>query len=265
MAETTKPILEIRQLMGGYPGHVVLDDISFDVRTGEVFVIMGPSGCGKTTLLRTLTGLIDPLDGEVLYRGKRVEGRSALDAYRRSFGMVFQQGALLNSVSLMENVALPLKEHTDLPGWMIRQVVRMKLAQVGLLDARHRLPMELSGGMRKRAGIARALALEPSLLYFDEPSGGLDPITADGIDSLILSLKKTLPVTIVVVSHELASIFKIADRVMMLRDGGIAVLSSRDGVRESGDEVVQQFIHRRAPAEEGAADQFLTDVGGGGV
>jgi phospholipid/cholesterol/gamma-HCH transport system ATP-binding protein len=241
----------------------VFRDISFKVNTGEIFVIMGPSGCGKTTLLRTMTRLIEPLSGEVRYKGRRVEGRAALDAYRRSFGMVFQQGALLNSISLEENVALPLREHTNLPGWMIERVVSMKLAQVGLLDARDRLPMELSGGMRKRAGIARALALEPSLLYFDEPSGGLDPITADGIDNLILGITESMPVTVIVVTHELASIFKIADRVMMLRDGKIAVLSPREDVRHSADEGVQNFINRRAPAEEGAADDFLEAVGGG--
>jgi phospholipid/cholesterol/gamma-HCH transport system ATP-binding protein len=147
---------------------------------------------------------------------------------------------------------------------MVERVVEMKLAQVGLLAAKDRLPMELSGGMRKRAGIARALALEPALLYFDEPSGGLDPITADGIDNLILSLTASLPVTVIVVTHELASIFKIADRVMMLRDGRIAVLSPREEVKNAEDEGVQHFIHRRAPAEEGAADAFLSEVGGGG-
>ncbi len=264
MTNDPDPILEIDHLTGGYPDFVVFREISFTVKTGEVFVIMGPSGCGKTTLLRTMTGLIEPLAGEVRYRGKKVEGQSALDAYRRSIGMVFQQGALLNSISVMENVALPLREHTDFPEWMIRRVVEMKLAQVGLLDALHRMPMELSGGMRKRAGIARALALEPELLYFDEPTGGLDPVTADGIDNLILGLTESLPVTVVVVTHELASIFKIADRVMMLRDGAIAVLSPRDEVKNAKDAGVQRFIHRKAPAEEGAADAFLTEVGGGG-
>jgi phospholipid/cholesterol/gamma-HCH transport system ATP-binding protein len=240
----------------------VIRDVSFDVRAGEIFVIMGPSGCGKTTLLKTMLGLIPPLSGEVRFRGRSIHAPGALDEFRRSCGMVFQQGALLNSVSLTENVSLPLREHTALPDWMIRQVVRMKLAQVGLLEAENRLPMELSGGMRKRAGIARALALEPEVLFFDEPTGGLDPITADGIDNLILSLKETLPVTLVVVTHELASIFKIADRVMMLRDGGIAVLSAREDVKQTPDEGVQHFIQRRAPREEGAADRFLSDVGG---
>lgn len=264
MTDDHPPILEIDHMTGGYPDYTVFSDISFDVKTGEIFVIMGPSGCGKTTLLRTMTGLIEPLSGEVRYKGQVVKGREAMEAYRRSFGMVFQQGALLNSFTIMENVALPLREHTDLPDWMIERVVEMKLAQVGLLEAKNRLPMELSGGMRKRAGIARALALEPALLYFDEPSGGLDPITADGIDNLILSLPKSLPVTVIVVTHELASIFKIADRVMMLRDGKIAVLSPREEVKDAEDEGVQHFIHRRAPVEEGAADAFLTEAGGGG-
>jgi phospholipid/cholesterol/gamma-HCH transport system ATP-binding protein len=176
--------------------------------------------------------------------------------------MVFQQGALLNSVSLEENVGLPLVEHTRLPRWMVDQVVRMKLAQVGLLGSRKLLPVELSGGMRKRAGIARALVLEPDVLFFDEPTGGLDPITADGIDNLVLTLRETLPVTIVAVTHELASIFKIADRVMMLKDGGIAALGSRDEVRGSKDDEVARFISRKAAKEEGAADRFLSEVGG---
>jgi len=204
------------------------------------------------------------MEGPILFDGRSVHDPAALHAFRRSIGMVFQQGALLNSVSLTDNVALPLLEHTKLPRWMIRQVVRMKLAQVGLLSARHRMPMELSGGMRKRAGIARALVLEPELLFFDEPSGGLDPITADGIDNLILGLRKALPVTMIVVTHELASIFKIADRVLMLRDGGIAVLASREEVRNTQDESVRQFIERRAPEELGAADRFLDEAGGGG-
>jgi phospholipid/cholesterol/gamma-HCH transport system ATP-binding protein len=260
MAEPS--LIQIESLDVGYDERLVLRDVSFEVREGEIFVIMGPSGCGKTTLLKAIVGLLEPRSGDIRYRGRSVLDLRAMEEFRRSVGMVFQQGALLNSVSLEENVALPLVEHTSLPRWMVGEVVRMKLAQVGLLEARRKLPVELSGGMRKRAGIARALVLEPDLLFFDEPTGGLDPMTADGIDNLILTLRETLGVTIVAVTHELASIFKIADRVMMLRKGEIAILGRRDEVRSSEDEEVARFIDRRAPREAGAADRFLEETGG---
>ncbi len=262
MAEASG-ILGVRNLQVGYADHTVIRDVSFEVRPREIFVIMGPSGCGKTTLLKAVVGLVPVRGGTVTYRGRSLASPGALHDFRKRIGMVFQQGALLNSVSLEENVALPLREHTRLPEWMIRQVVRIRLAQVGLLDAGHLKPMELSGGMRKRAGIARALALEPELLFFDEPTGGLDPVTADGIDNLILSLRESMPVTIVAVTHELASIFKVADRVMMLRDGGIAVLGTPAEVRASRDEEVLRFIERRAQRIEGAADEFLSRGEGG--
>lgn len=254
------PVIAVEDLEVGFAGRTVIDRVSFRVREGEIFVIMGPSGCGKTTLLKALVGLLRPQAGRILHRGRPLATDEDFDAYRRRIGMVFQHGALLNSVSLEENVALPLREHTDLPEWMIRQVVRMRLAQVGLLEARERMPMELSGGMRKRAGIARALAMEPELLFFDEPTGGLDPVTADGIDNLVLSFRDKLRVTLVVVTHELASIFKIADRVMMLKDGHIAVLAGPGEVRGTDDRAVRDFVERRAPEESGAADDFLSRV-----
>ena len=257
------PVLAVKDLVVGFGERPVLDGISFGVREREIFVIMGPSGCGKTTLLKAMVGLLTPDSGTVWFLGDALAVEADFQRYRHGIGMVFQHGALLNSVSLEENVALPLREHTTLPEWMIQQVVRMKLAQVGLLEARRRMPMELSGGMRKRAGIARALALDPGLLFFDEPTGGLDPVTADGIDNLVLALREKLGVTIVVVTHELASIFKIADRVMMLRDAKIAVLGERESVRATADPGVAAFIGRRAPGESGAADEFLTDPEGG--
>lgn len=262
MVSDDRHILEVKGLTVAYGERVVIEDVSFNVREGEVFVIMGPSGCGKTTLLKAMLGLIGREAGSIRYRGRALDNPAEIARFRRSTGMVFQQGALLNSVSLFENVSLPLTEHTKLPSWMIRLVVRMKLAQVGLLGAIDLFPTELSGGMRKRAGIARALALEPEVLFFDEPTGGLDPTTADGIDNLVLKLRETLPVTIVAVTHELASIFKIADRIMMLRDGAIAVLGTPEEVRASVDGAVDRFINRRAPEEAGAADHFLNDVEG---
>ncbi len=260
---TSTPVLEVRDLTVGYEGRTVVRDVSFSVADGEVFAIMGPSGCGKTTLLKSVLGLLPPLSGEVLYRGAPLRDSSALSRFRRSTGMVFQQGALLNSETLQTNVALPLREHTALPPEMVREVVRMKLAQVGLLEAADRKPGELSGGMRKRAGIARALAVEPDLLFFDEPSGGLDPVTADGIDNLLLSLREALGVAMVVVSHELASVFKVADRILMLRRGTVAALGTREEIRASRDDEVRMFIDRRAAEEPGAADEFLAETEGG--
>lgn len=250
-------ILSVRDLSIGFGERTVIDSVSFAVRRGEIFVIMGPSGCGKTTLLKAITGLIPKSGGEVAFHGRPLETPDDFADFRRRLGMVFQQGALLNSVSLEDNVALPLREHERLPEWMVRNVVRMKLAQVGLLSARRRMPMELSGGMRKRAGIARAIALEPELLFFDEPSGGLDPVTADGIDNLVLALREHLGVTVIAVSHELASIFKIADRVMMLAEGRIAAVGSRREMQAIEDPLVADFIGRRARSEGGAADRFL--------
>jgi len=255
-------ILEAKELTIAYGDQTVIDGISFDVKEREIFVMMGPSGCGKTTVLRALAGLLRPTSGRMEFHGRALEKEVDFEAFRRRMGMVFQHGALLNSMTLEENVALPLREHEHLPEWMIRQVVRMKLAQVGLLAARERRPMELSGGMRKRASIARALVLEPEVLFFDEPSGGLDPITADGIDNLILTLRDTLDVTLVIVTHELPSIFKVADRVMMIRMGRIAALGSREKIRESEDPGVRQFISRRADEEKGAAEEFLEELSG---
>jgi phospholipid/cholesterol/gamma-HCH transport system ATP-binding protein len=259
----TDPILEVRDLKVTFGDRTVIDGISFDVREREIFVVMGPSGCGKTTVLKSIVGLLTPDGGEIRFRGESLNAAGARDRFRRRIGMVFQQGALLNSVSLFENVALPIREHTDLPEWMIERVVSMKLAQVGLLEAGHRLPMELSGGMRKRGGIARALALEPEVLFFDEPTGGLDPVTADGIDNLLLTLRRQLGVTMVVVTHELPSIFKIADRILMLKDGHIATLDDRDAVRETSDRDVRRFVEREAESEEGQADTFLARTEGG--
>jgi phospholipid/cholesterol/gamma-HCH transport system ATP-binding protein len=255
-----KTVLTVEDIRVTYGEQTVLDGVSFDVSEGEIFVIMGPSGCGKTTLLKSVVGLLEPDGGRVSFDGRDLADPGEENAFRRRMGMVFQQGALLNSVSLFENVALPLREHTDLPEWMIERVVEMKLAQVGLLEARYRMPMELSGGMKKRGGIARALALEPEILFFDEPTGGLDPVTADGIDNLVLTLRDQLRVTMIVVTHELASIFKIADRILMIRDGRIATLGTPDEVRADGDAGVTRFIERRAPGEAGAADRFLTEV-----
>ncbi len=221
------------------------------IRRGEIYVVMGPSGCGKTTLLKCLVRLLAPTEGAVLVEGRDIgdldeAGREDL---RRATGMVFQGGALLNSISLRENVALPMRAHLDLPADLVDEAVRMKLAQVGLLEAADRMPSQLSGGMRKRAGIARALALDPRLLFFDEPTSGLDPVTADGMDELVLDLRRALGVTMVVVTHDLPSAAKIADRLVVLSGGRALVEGTWDEVAACADPAVREFLGRRSPRE----------------
>lgn len=200
-----------------YGDYTVMKSLDFTVRRGEVKVIMGGSGCGKSTLLKHLIGLEQAAAGRILY-GDQVFDPSARsgDAIRRRFGVLFQGGALWSSMSVAENVALPLEEYTDLKPAEIREIVEFKLSLVGLVGFGHRFPSELSGGMRKRAGLARAIALDPEILFFDEPSAGLDPLSSRRLDDLILELRDALGATVVVVTHELASIFAIADRALFL-------------------------------------------------
>jgi phospholipid/cholesterol/gamma-HCH transport system ATP-binding protein len=244
----------------------VLDRVDLRVRRGEVFVVMGPSGCGKTTLLKCLVGLMRPTDGEALFEGRSLPsmGPAAFDDFRRAAGMVFQGGALLNSISLRENVALPMRAHTTQPPDLIDEAVRMRLAQVGLLEAADRMPSELSGGMRKRAGIARALALDPSVVFFDEPTSGLDPITSDGIDDLVLALRDGLGVTMVVVTHDLPSARKIADRMLVMGGGRALVEGIRDEVQLSRDPAVRAFLDRQAPRVEAGASVLVEEAAAGG-
>ena len=256
--------LETRDLTVRFGERAVLDRVNLRIGAGEVFVVMGPSGCGKTTLLKCLVRLLEPTEGSVLVDGKDVAGltQEESDDLRRATGMVFQGGALLNSISLRENVALPVRVHLDLPSGVVDEAVRMKLAQVGLLEAAHRMPSELSGGMRKRAGIARALALDPRLIFFDEPTSGLDPVTSDGIDNLVLELREALGATMVVVTHDLPSARKIADRLVVLSRGRALAEGTWDEVQATRDPEVRDFLDRHAvPAEAGAADLFA--AGGG--
>ena len=200
-----------------YGDFVVMQDLDFDVRRGEVKVIMGGSGCGKSTLLKHLIGLEFSREGAIYYDGERFdESPDGCHAFCYQFGVLFQGGALWSSMTVAENVALPLEEYTDLPASEIRDVVEFKLALVGLAGFGQRYPAELSGGMRKRAGLARAIALDPQILFFDEPSAGLDPLSSRRLDELILQLRDSLGATVVVVTHELSSIFAIADRALFL-------------------------------------------------
>ncbi len=211
-------VIEVRDLKMAYGDFVVLKDISFDVRQGEILAIMGGSGCGKSTLLKHLIGLLDPAEGTVKFDG--IDFVAAPEDVRRNiqqgFGVLYQQGALWSSMTLAENVALPLATYTRLKPLKIRRVVEFKLALVGLAGFGDFLPAQLSGGMRKRAALARAIALDPKILFFDEPSAGLDPVTSRRLDELILQLRESLGTTIVLVTHELDSLFTLADRALFL-------------------------------------------------
>lgn len=243
------PAIEVVDLACGYGDTVVLENVSFSVARGEVFFIIGGSGCGKSTLLRHLVGLNPPKTGTVKFLGQPFSQADTTSrrALLRTFGMLFQGGALWTSLSLRQNVALPLEEYTALSRREIDEIATFKLAQVGLGGFEDHFPSEISGGMRKRAGLARALALDPSIVFFDEPSAGLDPVTSRKLDELILHIRETFGTTIVIVSHELASIFGIADRVIMLdRDakGIIAEGRPRALAVNTRDPRVSEFLRR---------------------
>ncbi len=213
----TDIMIKAEKLTMRYGDYTVMESLDFQVRRGEVKVIMGGSGCGKSTLLKHLIGLERAAAGNIYYGGQVFDPDSKdSDVMRRQFGVLFQGGALWSSMSVAENVALPLEEYTDLKPAEIREIVEFKLSLVGLAGFGHRFPSELSGGMRKRAGLARAIALDPEILFFDEPSAGLDPLSSRRLDDLILELRDALGATVVVVTHELASIFAIADRALFL-------------------------------------------------
>jgi phospholipid/cholesterol/gamma-HCH transport system ATP-binding protein len=241
-----------------------LHGISFDVLHGETLVILGGSGSGKSTLLRTLVGLEKPTSGEIWIKGKNIAAlsESELDEIRKKIGMSFQGGALFGSMTVGENVALPLREHTKLEDSTIQIVLRLKLEQVGLEGFEYYMPSQLSGGMKKRAAVARALAMDPEILFFDEPSAGLDPIIAAGIDQLIVELKQAFRMTIIVVTHELASAYLIADRMVLIDKGNIVAIGTPDAMRASTQPRVRQFFDR-VPEPEVAREldylQMLTE------
>ncbi len=246
---TASPAIEVAGLQCGYDDTIVLQDVSFTVARGEVFFIIGGSGCGKSTLLRHLVGLHTPRAGHVRFLGEPFTAAdpAARRALLKSFGMLFQGGALWTSLTLRENVALPLEEYTALTRAEILEVATLKLAQVGLGGFEDYYPAEISGGMKKRAGLARALALDPAIVFFDEPSAGLDPVTSRKLDELVLQIRDTFGTTIVVVSHELASIYGIADRVIMLdraAKGIIAEGKPRELAERSRDPRVVEFLRR---------------------
>jgi phospholipid/cholesterol/gamma-HCH transport system ATP-binding protein len=238
--------ISVRDLRVRYGEREILHGISFDVKPGDTLVILGGSGSGKSTLLRTLVGLERPSSGDIWIGGKNlaVVTDAERDALRKTMGMSFQGGALFGSLTVGENVALPLREHSPLDESTIEIMVRLKLEQVGLSGYEDYMPAQLSGGMKKRAAVARALSMDPQILFFDEPSAGLDPIIAAGIDELILKLKKAFGMTIVVVTHELASAFLIADRMILLDRGVIVADGTVKEMQTSTQPRVRQFLER---------------------
>ena len=244
-----EPIIQVNHLDMGYGSFVLMRDLNFTVKRGEIFIIMGGSGCGKSTLLKILFGLKEPLRGQVLYGDMSLweADPSEREHFMRRFGILYQQGALWSSLTLAENVALPLQLYTKMSPAQIREIVSLKMALVGLAGFEEFYPSEISGGMRKRAGLARAMALDPDILFFDEPSAGLDPISAKLLDDLILELRDSLGTTIVVVTHELASIFAIANNSVYLDVETRTMTASGDPKKllaESKDVNVRKFLTR---------------------
>jgi len=240
-------LVECRHVTFGYGDRAVLQDVSLTVPRGKVTALMGASGGGKTTILRLIGGQVRARRGEVLFDGQDI-GRldsKGLYAARRRMGMLFQFGALFTDLSVFENVAFPLREHTDLPEPLVRDIVLMKLNAVGLRGARDLMPSEVSGGMARRVALARAIALDPELVMYDEPFAGLDPISLGTAAQLIRRLNDTLGITSLVVSHDLEEVFAIADKVIVLANGRIAAQGTPDEVRHSTDPLVDQFVHAR--------------------
>jgi phospholipid/cholesterol/gamma-HCH transport system ATP-binding protein len=248
MTNETQPVVEVKDLIRKFGERRVIDDLTFQIDRGETLVIMGGSGCGKSTLLRHIVGVMKPNSGSVKIFGEDVTTMNEREVarVRRRFGMLFQSGALLASLTVGENVALPLLQHTDLKAEEIEEVVTRKLQMVGLTGFENLKPAEISGGMKKRVGLARALALDPELLFSDEPTSGLDPIMTAVVDKLTLELTRESGMTAVVVTHDMTSAFRIATRMIMLNRGKIIAHGTPDEIRASPNPEVQQFINGEA-------------------
>ena len=249
-------LIEVEHLYAGYDGTAILDDVSFDIRAGEVFGILGGSGGGKSTILKHMIGLVPPVSGHVRIAGEDIVGADgeALDRIRRRFGVMYQSGALFGSMTLLENVRLPIEVYTDLPDDAMTLLARMKLGLVGLDQFTGHLPSEISGGMQKRAGIARAMALDPSILFLDEPSSGLDPITSATLDATVRRLAEGLGVTFVIVTHDLPSVFASIDRVVLLDKKARGIIAEGDPreLRDSSPDPRVRAFFRREPEKAAA-------------
>jgi phospholipid/cholesterol/gamma-HCH transport system ATP-binding protein len=252
-------LLTIEHLRKQFSGQVVLDDINFEVNKGEILCIIGQSGSGKTVLFRHIIGLLFPDSGRILLDGEVISSPAMrpadFDKYRRRFGILFQGAALFDSMNVGENLAFPLREHSGMSETEIKAVVGESLEKVGLKEIfKTKMPSELSGGMRSRVGLARALVMKPEIMLYDEPTSALDPIMTDKINDLILSLRERMPVTSIVVTHDLASAYKVADRMAMIHDGRIIFTGTPEEIRRSRDPYIQQFVRgerKTHPAVEG--------------
>ena len=253
------PVIEVKQLVTHYGTRKILHEIDLDVRQGEILVIMGGSGSGKSTLLNTLLGLIHPTSGSVQILGQDLTQISNLERthLRRKLGVAFQGGALFSSMNVIDNIMLPLREHTQLDIQTMRIMARLKLQVVNLSGFEDLMPSELSGGMTKRAAFARAVVMDPRILFCDEPSAGLDPVVASAIDELILSLRDAMGMSIVVVTHELESAFRIADRICVLDEGRILAVGTVDEVKANTNERIQNLLNRRTEPEILDPEEYL--------
>lgn len=241
-------MISIRDIYKSFDELEVLSGVSLEIGRGETVVVIGESGCGKTVLLRHIIGLLKPDKGEILFDGENITGMNEqeLNQVRRRFGMLFQGAALFDSMNVFENVAFALREHTEFSEEKIREIVKQKLALVGLEGVEDKMPVELSGGMKKRVGLARAIVLEPEVILYDEPTTGLDPVRGDTINELILKMNHTLKITTVAVTHDMKSAYKIADRIAMLHGGKIIGEGPPEEIKNTKDEVVARFIQGRA-------------------
>ena len=256
--------IQVAGLVAHYGEREILKDISFFIPKGMTTVILGGSGCGKSTLLKHLIGLLKPTRGQININGKNIAvlNENELNEVRKKMGILFQGAALLNSMTIADNVALPMREHTRLEETTIQIMVRMKLDLVGLSGFEGFYPSQLSGGMKKRAGLARAIALDPELLFFDEPSAGLDPITAAGLDELILKLRNVFKMTIIVVTHELPSVFTISDYVIMLDAGEVIFSGTLDELRASVHPRIKMFLERQPEQETYSPEDYFKIIAG---
>ncbi len=239
-------VIKVKNLSTSFEDSLVLDDVSFEAYANQITIILGKSGCGKTTLLKNLIGLYNPTGADVQVMGYQL--RDIEERYYQEFamqmGVLYQNGALINSLTIAENIAVPLQQHTSLPLKMIDKLIRVKLHLVGLENVLHLFPAQLSGGMRKRAALARALALDPPLLFCDEPSAGLDPVTLEALDKLILKMRDRLGMTIVLVTHEIPSIFRLADRIVFLDKGKVAFNGTLSAALKSGHPAIHEFFSK---------------------